>query len=349
MSEFITILKDETAEIVEKKSKFIANISYVENVEEAEAKIKDIKKKYYDAKHNCIAYRVIENGRIVEKASDDGEPSGTAGGPMLNILQKNNLCNLVVVVTRYFGGILLGTGGLVRAYSDATQKAIEKSVKVSKVDGILFDIGVSSVEIDESSRGFSYMKNGPLDMRMDQSSNLTAEFIVNNYSLDELTKIFREYGEEKHSYKIAKKIIEEREKSPIKETAKLVEIIDKCYPYKEKRHSHPAKKVFQALRIEVNNELEELKIALNSSLDLLNIGGRLVVITFHSLEDRICKNLFKEKTKVNPVIKGMPDVPLEMLPDFKLVTNKPVIPLDEEMKNNSRSKSAKMRVIERVK
>lgn len=223
------------------------------------------------------------------------------------------------------------------------------SEEVSKVDGILFDIGVSSVEIDESSRGFSYMKNGPLDMRMDQSSNLTAEFIVNNYSLDELTKIFREYGEEKHSYKIAKKIIEEREKSPIKETAKLVEIIDKCYPYKEKRHSHPAKKVFQALRIEVNNELEELKIALNSSLDLLNIGGRLVVITFHSLEDRICKNLFKEKTKVNPVIKGMPDVPLEMLPDFKLVTNKPVIPLDEEMKNNSRSKSAKMRVIERVK
>ena len=223
------------------------------------------------------------------------------------------------------------------------------SEEVSKVDGILFDIGVSSVEIDESSRGFSYMKNGPLDMRMDQSSNLTAEFIVNNYSLDELTKIFREYGEEKHSYKIAKKIIEEREKSPIKETAKLVEIIDKCYPYKEKRHSHPAKKVFQALRIEVNNELEELKIALNSSLDLLNIGGRLVVITFHSLEDRICKNLFKEKTMVNPVIKGMPDVPLEMLPDFKLVTNKPVIPLDEEMKNNSRSKSAKMRVIERVK
>ena len=223
------------------------------------------------------------------------------------------------------------------------------SEEVSKVDGILFDIGVSSVEIDESSRGFSYMKNGPLDMRMDQSSNLTAEFIVNNYSLDELTKIFREYGEEKHSYKIAKKIIEEREKSPIKETAKLVEIIDKCYPYKEKRHSHPAKKVFQALRIEVNTELEELKIALNSSLDLLNIGGRLVVITFHSLEDRICKNLFKEKTKVNPVIKGMPDVPLEMLPDFKLVTNKPVIPLDEEMKNNSRSKSAKMRVIERVK
>lgn len=140
MEQFITILKDETADIVEKKSKFIANISCVQNIEEAETKIKDIKKKYYDAKHNCIAYRVIENGKIIEKSSDDGEPSGTAGGPMLNILQKNNLCNLVVVVTRYFGGILLGTGGLVRAYSDATQKVIEKSIKVSKVEGIEIEI-----------------------------------------------------------------------------------------------------------------------------------------------------------------------------------------------------------------
>lgn len=136
MEQFMTILKDEKTDIVEKKSKFIASIGYVENVETAEAKIREIKKKYYDAKHNCIAYRVIENGRVIEKASDDGEPSGTAGGPMLNILQKNNLCNLVVVVTRYFGGILLGTGGLVRAYSEATQKVIEKSIKVSKVEGV---------------------------------------------------------------------------------------------------------------------------------------------------------------------------------------------------------------------
>ena len=226
------------------------------------------------------------------------------------------------------------------------EKVLEET---TKVDGILFDIGVSSVEIDESSRGFSYMQNGPLDMRMDQNSNLTAESIINNYSQEELIKIFREYGEEKHSNKIAKKIIEEREKKPIKETSQLVEIIDKCYPYKEKRHSHPAKKVFQALRIEVNNELEELKVALKSSLDLLNVGGRLVVITFHSLEDRICKNIFKENTMINPVVKGMPNIPLDMLPDFKLITNKPVIPLDEEIKNNPRSKSAKLRVIERVK
>ena len=148
MDEFITILKDEETEIVEKKSKFIANIIYVENAEQAEEKIKSIKKKYYDAKHNCVAYRVIENGQVVEKSSDDGEPSGTAGGPMLNILQKNNLCNVLVIVTRYFGGILLGTGGLVRAYSDATQKAIEKCIKVYKVDGIEIEIKLDYANLD---------------------------------------------------------------------------------------------------------------------------------------------------------------------------------------------------------
>ena len=148
MEEFITILKNETAEIVEKKSKFIANLFHVESVEEAENRIKDVKKKYHDARHNCIAYRVVENGQIIEKSSDDGEPSGTAGGPMLNILQKNNLCNLVIVVTRYFGGILLGTGGLVRAYSEATQQAIEKSTKVIKVIGreMIIDFDYSNLE-----------------------------------------------------------------------------------------------------------------------------------------------------------------------------------------------------------
>ena len=148
MEEFITILKNETAEIVEKKSKFIANLFHVESVEEAENRIKDIKKKYHDARHNCIAYIVAENGQIIEKSSDDGEPSGTAGGPMLNILQKNNLCNLVIVVTRYFGGILLGTGGLVRAYSEVTQQAIEKSTKVIKVIGreMIIELDYSNLE-----------------------------------------------------------------------------------------------------------------------------------------------------------------------------------------------------------
>jgi len=162
MEEFITILNDETAEIVEKKSKFIANLIHVESIEEAENKIKEIKKKYHDARHNCVAYRVSEDGQIVEKSNDDGEPSGTAGGPMLNILQKNNLCNLVVIVTRYFGGILLGTGGLVRAYSEATQQAIEKSTPIMKVQGVEMEVGLdySNLEIFKY-----YCKNNEINIK----------------------------------------------------------------------------------------------------------------------------------------------------------------------------------------
>ena len=149
--------------------------------------------------------------------------------------------------------------------------------------------------------------------------------------------------------KLQKKIEEQRNIKKIETTLELVDIIDKCYPYKEKRNTHPAKKVFQAIRIEVNNELEELKVALDSSLELLSVGGRLVVITFHSLEDRIVKSLFKEKTEVPSLVKGMPNIPSELLPDFKLVTNKPVLPSSEEILYNSRSRSAKLRVIEKIK
>ena len=221
--------------------------------------------------------------------------------------------------------------------------------KYQSVDGILFDIGVSSAEIDEGDRGFSYMNDGLLDMRMDLGSKLSAYDVVNSYDIDDLARIFREYGEEKHAYKIAKKIEEQRNIKKIETTLELVDIIDKCYPYKEKRNTHPAKKVFQAIRIEVNNELEELKVALDSSLELLNVGGRLVVITFHSLEDRIVKSLFKEKTEVPSLVRGMPNIPSELLPDFKLVTNKPVLPSSEEILYNSRSRSAKLRVIEKIK
>ena len=148
MDEFVTIMQDETAEIVEKKSKFIANICYVENSQQAEEKIKSIKKKYYDAKHHCMAYRVIEDNQITERSSDDGEPSGTAGAPMLKILQKNNLCNVLIVVTRYFGGILLGTGGLVRAYSEATQKVLETITLVEKIQGIEINIKIDYANLD---------------------------------------------------------------------------------------------------------------------------------------------------------------------------------------------------------
>lgn len=145
----ITIKEHSQSEIVEKKSKFIANVFYVQSKDEAENKIKEIKKKYFDARHNCSSYRVLEEGNIVEKANDDGEPSGTAGGPMLNILQKNNLCNIVVIVTRYFGGILLGTGGLVRAYSDVTLKAIEEAIKTEIIIGKEFEINIDYSDLEK--------------------------------------------------------------------------------------------------------------------------------------------------------------------------------------------------------
>ena len=218
-----------------------------------------------------------------------------------------------------------------------------------KIDGVLFDLGVSSPMLDDEKRGFSYMKDARLDMRMNKEASLTAYQIVNTYSISKLTDIFRKYGEEKHALKIAKTIDSSRKQKPVETTLELVAIIDKCYPYKEKRNTHPAKKVFQALRIEVNNELGEFSKALNDALDILNVGGRVVVITFHSLEDRICKNIFKERCEINDVVKGLPEVPLEMLPDFKLITPKAIIPTIEEQKLNPRSKSAKMRVIEKIK
>ena len=231
-------------------------------------------------------------------------------------------------------------------FENIKKRCIEENIKP---DGILFDLGVSSVEIDDASRGFSYMQDAKLDMRMDLNSPKTAEEVVNTYTVEELVKIFREYGEEKHALKIAKEIEKERLIKRIETTKELVNIIDRCYPYREKRNSHPAKKVFQAIRIEVNNELEEFEKALKDSLEVLNTEGRIAVITFHSLEDRICKKIFKEVTEINPVVKGMPNIPKEMLPDYKLITNKPIIPSDLEIRQNSRSKSAKLRVIEKIK
>ncbi|MDO4369261.1 MAG: 16S rRNA (cytosine(1402)-N(4))-methyltransferase RsmH [bacterium] len=217
-----------------------------------------------------------------------------------------------------------------------------------KVNGVLFDLGISSPEIDETERGFSYMKNATLDMRMDQSAKLSAYDVVNTYPLEDLVRIFRKYGEEKHARSIANEIVNVRLNKNISTTFELVDIIDRCYPYKEKRNTHPAKKVFQALRIEVNNELGEFEKALTDCLELIEIGSRIVVITFHSLEDKICKNIFKEYSKIDEVVKGMPNIPDEFKPKFKLVTNKPITPSPSEINNNKRSKSAKMRVIEKI-
>lgn len=221
--------------------------------------------------------------------------------------------------------------------------------KITKVDGFLFDLGVSSIEIDTKERGFSYIQDAPLDMRMDVSATKTAYDVVNNYPKEKLIKIFREYGEEKYAVRIANKIDEIRTFKSINTTLELVDIISSCYSFKDKRNGHPAKKVFQAIRIEVNNELEELKEALKEALEMLEVDGRIAVISFHSLEDRICKNIFNEVSEIDPFLKGMPNIDSSLLPNYELVTKKPILPSNDEMEKNSRSKSAKLRIIRRIK
>lgn len=218
---------------------------------------------------------------------------------------------------------------------------------VTSVNGILFDLGVSSPQLDEDYRGFSFHKDAVLDMRMNQDQELTAKIVVNTYSLEQLTKIMQEYGEEKYAYSIAKKIVKVREDKEINTTLELVEIIKSAVPEKYKREHHPARKVFQAIRIEVNHELEVFEKALRDALDLVEINGRICVITFHSLEDRICKRIFKEKTEIDSNLKNMPIIPKEYLPNFKIV--KVIEPSNKEIEQNSRSRSSKLRVIERIK
>ena len=228
-------------------------------------------------------------------------------------------------------------------------ECLEK-VKVSLVDGFLFDLGLSSPEIDDAARGFSFMSDAELDMRMDRTSKIQAKDIVNNYSEEKLAEIFFKYGEEPRSRVIAKEIVNRRSIREITRTLELVEIIKNSvganYFYKK----HPERVIFQALRIEVNAELEAIEIALPAAIKRLKKGGRICVITFHSLEDRIVKNIFKKYSEVNEVFKGLRDeeIPLEYKPLIKLVNKKPIVPSESEIKINSRSKSAKLRVIERV-
>jgi len=212
-----------------------------------------------------------------------------------------------------------------------------------KVDGILFDLGVSSPQLDETERGFSYHNDAPLDMRMDKRQKLTAYDVVNNYNLEKLIKIFYEYGEEKYSRNIAREIIKNR---PINTTLELAEIIKSSVPEKYRNSAHPARKVFQAIRIEVNQELEILEQALLDAFSLLNSGGRISVITFHSLEDRIVKNVFKKLTEEDEVSKKLPTTQTNQ--KAKLITKKPIIPSEEELEKNRRSRSAKLRVIEKI-
>lgn len=220
---------------------------------------------------------------------------------------------------------------------------------INKVDAVLFDLGVSSPQLDDESRGFSFHNDARLDMRMDREQKLSAYEVVNEYSGQDLSRIFYKYGEDKFSKSIARKIVEYRKNKPIETTLELVEVIKSGVPMKYRINKHPARQIFQAIRIEVNHELDVIEPALSQALELLKVGGRVAVITFHSLEDRLVKNYFKEKTKVDDKVKGMPNIPDEYLPDFKLVVNKAIIPSEEEIENNPRARSSKLRVIERIK
>lgn len=213
----------------------------------------------------------------------------------------------------------------------------------NKVDGILFDLGVSSPQLDEDYRGFSYHNDATLDMRMDQRQKLDAKTVVNEYPYEKLVKIFKEYGEEKYSVSIAKEIVKKR---PINTTIELAEIIKESVPESYRRKSHPARKIFQAIRIEVNDELNVFRKALIDSLELLKKGGRICVITFHSLEDRICKEEFRKLSELPNELQGLPIIPDEYKPKFKVIAN--IKPSEEEIKSNKRARSARLRVIERI-
>ena len=217
---------------------------------------------------------------------------------------------------------------------------------VDKVDGILMDIGVSSKQLDDPERGFSYRYDVKLDMRMNTDQKISAYDVVNTYSEEQLSKIIFEYGEERHARKIAKLIVEERKSSPIEKTSDLIALIKRAYP--ERASKHPAKKTFQAIRIEVNRELEVLENAMSKAVELLKVGGRLAIITFHSLEDRIVKNTFKDLATACKCPKDIPICVCGGVKKFEIITKKPIIPIDDELKNNNRAHSSKLRILERI-
>lgn len=220
---------------------------------------------------------------------------------------------------------------------------------VEKVDGIIFDLGVSSPQLDTPERGFSYHHDAPLDMRMDQQSEVSAYDVINHWSFEDLVRTFYRYGEEKFSKQIARKIEAHREKGPIQTTGELVEIIKEGIPAPARRKGgHPAKRIFQAIRIAVNDELKVFEEAIAQSIELLKPKGRVSVITFHSLEDRICKSAFKEAATPLELPRNMPFLPEGYEPIINIITRKPIVPSENELEENNRARSAKLRIAEKI-
>jgi 16S rRNA (cytosine1402-N4)-methyltransferase len=223
------------------------------------------------------------------------------------------------------------------------------NIGIYEIDGILYDLGVSSPQLDTPERGFSYHHDAPLDMRMDQTAELTAFHVINEWAYEDLVRIFFRYGEEKFSKQVARKIEQAREKAPIETTGQLVELIKEGIPAAARRKGgHPAKRIFQAVRIAVNDELGAAEDSITEAIDLLKIGGRISVITFHSLEDRLTKTIFKEASSLPDLPPGLPIIPDHLKPILKLVSRKPIVPTEEELENNNRSRSAKLRIAEKI-
>lgn len=230
-------------------------------------------------------------------------------------------------------------------FENLKEKLAEQNVY--EVDGVLYDLGVSSPQLDTPERGFSYNYDTRLDMRMDTDASISAYEIVNEYSYHDLVRIFYRYGEEKFSKQIARNIEKKRELAPIETTFQLVDIIKESIPAAKRRTGgHPAKRVFQAIRIAVNNELSVFENSLEQAIDIVKVDGRISVITFHSLEDRICKQIFNSYAKNKEIPKNLPILPNESLSKLKLITRKPICPSDKELEENNRSRSAKLRVAE---
>lgn len=230
-------------------------------------------------------------------------------------------------------------------FENLKEKLAEQNVY--EVDGVLYDLGVSSPQLDTPERGFSYNYDTRLDMRMDTDASISAYEVVNEYSYHDLVRIFYRYGEEKFSKQIARNIEKKRELAPIETTFQLVDIIKESIPAAKRRTGgHPAKRVFQAIRIAVNNELSVFENSLEQAIDIVKVGGRISVITFHSLEDRICKQIFNSYAKNKDIPKNLPVLPEESLSKLKLITRKPICPSEKELEENNRSRSAKLRIAE---
>lgn len=243
----------------------------------------------------------------------------------------------------------IGTNFTIIKSNFVNMKSELEKLGIEKVDAVLFDLGVSSPQLDDKTRGFSFHEDAKLDMRMNKEQKLSAYEVVNEYSEKELANIFFKYGEDKFSKSVARKIVEYRKTKRIETTLELVEVIKSAIPMKYRINKHPARQIFQAIRIEVNHELDVIEPSLQQATSLLNVGGRVAVITFHSLEDRIVKNYFKKITEIDDKVKGIPNIPDNYLPDYKLITNKAITPTKEEIEENPRSRSSKLRVVERIK